>query len=215
MISVSSLLLKAHDTVEACDCEEGCAECTYSGPLPRQYLINPSDRCREPVMSREQPGLLEEGRLNRTESHPRPTYRRAPTYWPREPRDPRNHCRSHASSSLARRGSGTCRLKSPVRKQINSIQISPRTRDHARGSKSPQSSLLSGLLDPPLLPGHVGCGGLEGARTFIPDAANSGADAMVGIIGCEGMEGWKGADGTIGAAIGAEGAAGADGRDML
>lgn len=67
----------------------------------------------------------------------------------------------------------------------------------------------------PLLPGHVGCGGRDGARTFIPDAANSGVDDIVGIIGCEGIEGWKGIDGAIGAAIGAEGAAGAGGRDIL
>lgn len=61
------------------------------------------------------------------------------------------------------------------------------------------------------MPGHAGCGGLEGASTFIPDAANSGCEDIFGIIGCAGNMGCRGTDG----AIGAEGATGAGGKDIL
>lgn len=37
---VSSLLLKAHDTVEACDCEEGCAECVVSPSCRENNLVS-------------------------------------------------------------------------------------------------------------------------------------------------------------------------------
>lgn len=111
--AVSSILIQAHDAIEGCECEEGCAACELCQSTTIKPLTDhshPNHRHRQSRMQGEQPRQLKARRADHHQSHTRPTHRCGPAHRPQRVRNPRDRRRSVSCESHRGRAGRTSRF---------------------------------------------------------------------------------------------------------